>query len=101
MSFSKPQVSFPSNFAWLFSVMKDHSFLRSKVLYFAQKGPIKIQIFETFEWSDENSPKFCHTLQYYEAYVLCIFLDEILYAFNKRSLSKHKFGEISTEQSKI
>ena len=28
------------------------------------------------------------------------FLAEILYAFNKRSLSKYKFGDISREQSK-
>ena len=28
MSFSKPQVSFSSNFAWLFSIMKDNSSLR-------------------------------------------------------------------------
>ena len=47
MSFSKPQVSFSSNFTSLFKVMKDNSS------------------------------------------VLC------LYTFNKRSLSKYKFGEIS------
>ena len=47
MSFSKPQVSFSSNFAWLFSVMKYTPlyFFRSNVVYFAQKGLIKVQIF--------------------------------------------------------
>ena len=62
MSFSKPQVSFSWNFAWLFSVMKDNSSVRfwSNVIYFARKGPIKVQIFETFECSDQNSPNSCH-----------------------------------------
>ena len=47
MSFSKPQVSFSSNFTWLFSVMKILlcNFFRSNVVCFAQKGPIKMQIF--------------------------------------------------------
>ena len=35
-------------------------FFRSKVIYFVRKGPIKAQIFETFECLDENSPKCCH-----------------------------------------
>ena len=35
-------------------------FFRSNVIYFAQKGPIKAQIFETFECSDQNSPNSCH-----------------------------------------
>ena len=35
-------------------------FFRSNVIYFAKKEPIKVQIFETFECSDQNSPKSCH-----------------------------------------
>ena len=35
-------------------------FFRSKVIYFARKGPIKVQILETFECSDQNSPNSCH-----------------------------------------
>ena len=35
-------------------------FFRSKVIYFAWKGPIKVQILETFECSDQNSPNSCH-----------------------------------------
>ena len=54
VSFSEPQISFSSNFAWLFSIMKDNLF-RSNVIYIARKGPIKVQIFETFECSDQNS----------------------------------------------
>ena len=33
---------------------------RLNVIYFAQKGPVKVQIFETFECSDQNLPKSCH-----------------------------------------
>ena len=59
----QPQVSFFffSNFAWLFSVTKNNSSsLRSNVIYFARKGPIKVQIFQTFECLDQNSPNSCH-----------------------------------------
>ena len=34
---------------------------RSKVIYFARKGPMKVQILET-ESSDQNSPNSCHFL---------------------------------------
>ena len=46
MSFYKPQVNISSNFASLFSVMKDNSFMlfQSNVIYFAQKEPIKAEI---------------------------------------------------------
>ena len=59
MLFSKRQISFSSNFTWLFSVMKDNSsvLFRSNVIYFAQKKPIKMQIFKTFECSGQNV---CH-----------------------------------------
>ena len=35
-------------------------FFRSKVIYFARKGPMKVQILKTFECSDQNSPDSCH-----------------------------------------
>ena len=62
MSFSKPQVNFPSNFespsvSWKITSLH---FFRSNVLYFTQKEPIKVQIFETFKCSGQNSPNFCH-----------------------------------------
>ena len=44
--------------------------------------------------------KFCITLQGHETYLLCTFLAEILYTFNKRSLSKYKFGEMLCESQK-
>ena len=56
MSFSKQQVSFSSNFVSLFSFMKDNSsvLFNSNNIYFAQKEPIKVKIFETFECSGQN-----------------------------------------------
>ena len=35
-------------------------FFGSKVIYFARKGPMKVQILETFKCSDQNSPNSCH-----------------------------------------
>ena len=35
-------------------------FFRSNVIYFAQKEPIKVQPFQTFKCSDQNSPNSCH-----------------------------------------
>ena len=37
-------------------------FFTSKVIYFAREGPVKVQILETFECSDQNLPKSCHFL---------------------------------------
>ena len=56
MSFSKPQVGFPSNSASLFNIMKDNSSLlfTSNNIYFAQKEPIKVNIFDTIECSCQN-----------------------------------------------
>ena len=34
---------------------------RSNVIYFVQKWSINVHIFETFECSDQNSIKFCHS----------------------------------------
>ena len=34
-------------------------FFRSNIKYFAQKEPIKVQIFETFECPSQNSPNSC------------------------------------------
>ena len=35
-------------------------FFRSNVIYFSRAGPIKVQILETFECSDQNSPNSFH-----------------------------------------
>ena len=58
MSFSKWQVSFSSNFAWTsvsWNITPLYIF-KLNIIFFARKGPIKAQIFETFECSDKNSP---------------------------------------------
>ena len=89
-------------------------FFRSNVIYFAQKEPIKVKIFRIssaqvkihqilviFETTNQFFFKFCITIQCHKIQLLYNFLAEILYTFNKRSLSKYKFGEISCEQSKV
>ena len=49
-------------FACFFSVTKDNYSVLSPVkrYNFARKRPIKVQIFETFECSNQNSPNSCH-----------------------------------------
>ena len=56
MSFSKPQVSFSSNFPSLFSVMKDNSsvLFSSNIIYFGHKKPINVHISEIFDCSGQN-----------------------------------------------
>ena len=56
MSFLKPQISFSSSFASIFSVIKHNSsvFFSSNIIYFGQKQSIKVKIFEIFECSDQN-----------------------------------------------
>ena len=84
-------------------------FFRSNVIYIARKGPIKLQIFETFECLDQSSPNSCHFwnnksvfLQIlHHSYLFCTIVAEILYTFNKRSLTKYKLGKISPEQLKV
>ena len=83
---------------------------RSNVIYFARKGPIKVQILEASESSDQNLPNSCHfwnksvflqILNHSPVSWDITFWAEILYTFNERSLLKHKFGEISSEQWKV
>ena len=72
LSFWKVKVSFPSKFASIFSAIKHDSsvyFFRSNIVYFSQKEPIKVQIFEPFRvlgskivklwcqfWNDKSIP---------------------------------------------
>ena len=62
MSFSKPQVSFSSNFASLFSVMKDNSSVLFSVKRYilCTKGTNQSKNFESFECSGQKSPNSCH-----------------------------------------
>ena len=58
---------------------------------------IKIhQILVIFETTNQFFFKFCINLQCHETQLLCTFLAEILYTFNKRSLSKYKFDKIES-----
>ena len=56
-NFKKPQVSFISNFAWLFSVMKDNSsgLFQVKRYIFWIKGTNQSGNFQAFECSEVNS----------------------------------------------
>ena len=104
MSFSKPQVSFSSNFAWLFSVMKYNSSVLFQVkrwLYTSHKrdqskckccrlfsARSKIhQILVLFETKSKFFFKFYTTLWYHQTYFLHTFLAETLYTFCKSSPS--------------
>ena len=73
---------------------------------------MKVQICETFECSDQNSPNSCHFWNNRSVFLQILhqssgswditplyFLAKILYTL--RSLSKYKFGEILREQSKV
>ena len=117
MSFSKPQVSFSSNFAWLFSIIEynssplfevkccilctkrtnqgadflDFLVLRSKFTKFLSFSKQKISFSSNF------TPLF-FIMRHISSIV---FSAETLYNFSKSSLSKYKFGEISSEQSKV
>ena len=111
MLFSKRQDSFSSNFASLSSVMKEllctfldqtlhtfHGRNKSKCKFLRLlSARIKIhQILVSFETTNQFFFKFCINLQCHETQLLCTFLAEILYTFNKRSLSRYKFGEIES-----
>ena len=62
MSFSKPQVSFPSNFVWLFSVVKANSsalFWTNVIYYFHKRDQSKCKC-SRLECLDQNPPNSCH-----------------------------------------
>ena len=56
MSILKRQVHSPLDFVYLFGFMKDNSsvLFSSSNIYFAQKEPIKVKLFEMFECSGQN-----------------------------------------------
>ena len=56
MSFLKVKVSFPSNFASVFSTIKITLlyFFRTNIIYFDQRQPIKVHSFEIFEYLNQN-----------------------------------------------
>ena len=50
------QILYDSSVSWKITPLY---FFRSNVIYFARKGPIKLQMFETFDFSDQNPPHSC------------------------------------------
>ena len=63
-NFSNSSCHFPNHNSVFLQILHDSSvswkitplyFFRPNVLYFTRKGPIKVQIVETFEWSDHHS----------------------------------------------
>ena len=58
MPFLKAYVSFPSNFASIFSAIKDNltplCFFTSNILYFGLKQPIKVQITDIFFYQNSD-----------------------------------------------
>ena len=119
MSFFKAQASFPSNVASLISAIKQNSpilFFSWKIMYFIQKKPIKMQIFEIFssawvkirqiphvifESTSQFSFRCCINIQCHQATLPEIFLAQRLCTLFKRSPLKCKFLIFSSAQVKI
>ena len=117
MSFSKPQFSFSSNFAWLFNVMKHNSYVlflvkrcilctkgtnqsanSSDFLVFGSKLTKLLSFLkQKISFSSNFAPLFGIMRHIFSI----LFLAQTLYTFSKSSRSKYKFGEISPEQSEI
>ena len=112
MLFSKPQVSFFENFASLSSVMKGNSsvlFLDQTLHTFHGRDQSKCKFFRLLTarikiheslFSLETISQFFFKLwindQCHKTQLLCTFVAEILYFFNKRGPSRQKFGEIGS-----
>ena len=113
----KSSCHFPNHKEFFLQIFHDSSmsskitpqyFFRSNIIYFAQKGPIKVQILETFECLDQNSPNSCQFWNKKLVFVqilhqssvswgitpLYFFWLKLYLLFNKRSLTRYKFGEI-------
>ena len=77
-------------------------FFRSKVIYFAQKGPIKVtKLLSFLKQKISFSSNFAPLFSIMRHISSILFLAETLHTFSKSSLSNYQFGEISLEQSKV
>ena len=90
------QILYPSSVSWKIIPLY---FFSSKNIYFAQKEPIKMKVFEIlacsgqilsnslFEfWNEESIPlKFCIPLQFHQRLLLCTFLAKTTYSLLIRS----------------
>ena len=117
MPILKRQVSSSPNFVSLFSFMKDNFYVlfSSKNIYFTQKEPIKVNVFETFECSGQNlSKSFCQfwndkSVPLQILYLSLVswkiasiyFLAQRIYTLLKRSPLKWKFLRLLSVQVKI
>ena len=98
-----------SNFASLFSVMKDNSsvfFLAQTFILWTKRarrseifrllsGWVKIQqiLYAMFETASQFFFKLCITLQCHERYLFCSFLADPVHDLDKRSPSKYKISD--------
>ena len=117
MPILKRQVSSSPNFVSLFSFMKDNFYVlfSSKNIYFTQKEPIKVKVFETFECSGQNlSNSFCQfwndmSVPLQILYLSLVswkiasiyFLAQRIYTLLERSPLKWKFLRLLSVQVKI
>ena len=109
-SFSKPQVNFSSNFTLLFSVMKDNSSVLFWVKHyiigtkrtnqsanfgdFWVPGSIFTKFLSIFKQQIDFCSNFASIFTAMRLNSCVLFLAEIVYTFNKKSLPKYKFGEM-------
>ena len=105
------QILYPSSVSWKITPLY---FFSSNNIYFAQKEPIKVKNFETFESSLQklsNSlcqletasrflSKFCILIQFHEIKLLYTFLAQEIYTLLKRSPLKWKLLRLSSVQVK-
>ena len=91
-------------------------FFSSSNICFAQKEPINLKIFETFNWLGQNSSnswyvnfemtsqfllRFYIPLHFHKELLLCIFLAQTIYSLLKRSPLKRKLLRLSSGYVKI
>ena len=106
------QILYLSSVSWNITPLY---FLSSKNIYFAQKEPVKMKIFETFECLGEffQIPyanfetttrflsNFCIPLQFHEKLLLCTFLVQAIYTLLIRSPLKWKSFRLPRPQLKF
>ena len=116
--FWKRQVHSSPNFPSLFIVKKDYSsvlfWLNQYILY--SKEPIKVNIFETFQCSGQNSsifvmsilkrqfdssPNFVSLFSFMKDYSSVLFLAKTTYTLLKKSSLKWRFLRLSSAQVRI
>ena len=108
-----PQILYASSVSWKINPLY---FFRSIVIYFSQRGPTKVQIFETFVCLDQNSLNSCHFwenklvfLQIFYHFSVSSDITPLYFFswnytyFQQKGPLKYKFGEfhVSSRKSEI